>query len=54
MPAGTLIKLYEKNNYEDLLVSYFNEGEEERCVNFNGEDVEGGWSFKSAIARFNN
>ena len=34
MPAGTLIKLYEKNNYEDLLVSYFNEGEEERCVNF--------------------
>ena len=45
MPAGTLIKLYAKNNYEDLLVSYFNEGEEDRCVNFNGEDVDGGWKF---------
>ena len=54
MPAGTLIKLYEKNNYEDLVVSYFNEGEEDRCVNFNGADVVDGWIFKSAIARFNN
>ena len=54
MPAGTLIKLYEENDYRHLQVSYFNEGEEDRCVNFNGEDVEGGWVWRSAIARFNN